>query len=68
MDPTDQVKQAAKSAFTVPNILKLIFGLFLLFLILDVVGMFFPAVAGFYQSPVSTVRRWIASRKQPPVG
>jgi hypothetical protein len=65
MDATAQVTQAAKSALTVANILKLIFGLFVLFVILDILGMFFPAIAGFYQAPVSTVRRLIASRSKP---
>lgn len=63
MEAADQLKTAAKSALNVPNILKLIFGLFVLFVILDVLGMFFPAIAGFYQAPVSTVRRMIANRK-----
>lgn len=65
MDATTEVKQAAKSAFTVRNILILIFGLFVLNIILEVVGMFFPAAAGFFQSPVSTVRR-LFSRGSPP--
>ena len=58
MDATKTVTDAAKSAFTLKNVLLFIFSLLLIFLALDFFGM-----TGWILQPVTTFKDWNAKRK-----
>lgn len=63
MDPVGEVKSAAKSAFKIPFVLQLIFGILAINIFVGLLAMLLPSVASWYQDPVGNVRSLIARKK-----
>lgn len=56
-NPVNQITSAAKSAFTVKNILVLVLGLLAINAVLDLAG-----VSGWLWQPITTFKAWNAAR------